>query len=159
MNSIEEEIINNALIKTTEDEVGLSQLHESTTFVSGLEKEFSLTEEQSMIIDGEITLSIIGQKSQEGVIENIKQHLSFNTEKDIEEKIILRIRDFFKKNLAQPLAVSANNLSELTNRLTQASIITSLKHDSDFNKKSINPIITENPIKPTIDPYHEQIEG
>ncbi len=179
----QEEVSGIAALAQTQE--GMAALVASNAFMEDLNSDITLTDEQYIIIDGEITMYFSENKSAEDVISTVREHLLFSLRPEIAERLVHRVDSFLQlhkhvlpetietKNTAEPAilhqAEPASNLSSITSRLQQPSATIPSTRDYTLQKGIVpdNLPITEpatesaDPtIKPLlIDPYHESIDN
>jgi hypothetical protein len=119
-----------------------------------IEKKYPVSETVINIIDGELTIFLIKEKTEKELMESLNQHLLFELEINTIENIKKDILRFIeeqktKQNIFSPIQALAN----IQERLSEAKIITPSKRD--YSVEKINTSQQETPKAPSIDPYRE----
>lgn len=155
MNDIETEKLIESL---DENSVEYDMLKRVDTLLDDLRKRFNITEEESMIIDGECTGYILNQSSKEECAQNLAEHLALtNTDKNRQQVIVDTITSFLaQKENKQEAKVAASGIqpTNVLQSLTQPTTLAPTKRDYSLDATSTK---TEQPsaTKQSIDPYRE----
>lgn len=106
-------------------------LEHMDTLFKKLEEEFKISEEARVIIDGELTLFILKEKSSVLFFQDLTMQLSLSLEKEIVQKINDKIEDFIKENSQSEdpfksntqkepsVSIDSSNSSDILTRLNQ----------------------------------------
>lgn len=119
-----------------------------------IEKKYSVPETVINIIDGELTIFLIKEKTEKEFMESLKQHLLFELEINTIENIKKDILRFIEEQKTKQSNFSPTQaLANIQERLSQPKIVTPSKRD--YSVEKINTPQQEIPKAPSIDPYRE----
>lgn len=133
------------------------------TFLTSITKNFSLSDVQRDIVDGEITLFLTKQHSSDEFFDNLSQHLILDLEKEVVEgirkeveKFLIDIKSTTKKENEADAPSPAEALANIQERLAKPSMVAPITRDYSVNRSTETPTNkTPAPRAPSMDIYRE----